>query len=213
MTVPDPEKQGENPPVADMQPVAEDSRSINDADRGQDEENMAVQTKDLRSPTRPWPKAEGWPQRMTLVVYGITALLVVLTGYALLGVIVERVRTTADDMRYGRPRTTHLTGFVGHSEERGIPTHIIAMNLDRQVTLIEIPGSDPKNVRAIEGPYLFGADQALTPIEVQLQDIDGDGTLDLLLTIQREQVFYLNKDGVFRLPTPAEQAALNRGNP
>jgi hypothetical protein len=65
----------------------------------------------------------------------------------------------------------------------------------------------------VEGPYLFGADQALTPIELRTQDVDGDGTLDLLMTIQREQVVYLNKDGMFRLPTAAEQAGLSRGQP
>jgi hypothetical protein len=213
MTVPDQESQGDTSPTEATEPPDEQSRINSEADRGQDEADMAVQTKDLRSPGRLWPTGNSWSQRMTLAVYGITALLVVLTGYALLGVTVERLQVAADDIRYGRPRTTHLSGFVGHGEERGVATHIMAVNLDRRVALIELPGSDPKVARVIEGPYLFGADQALTPIELQLRDVDSDGALDLLVTIQREQVLYLNKDGMFRLPTPAEQAALNRGQP
>ncbi len=213
MTEPDRENQETAPPTSGMQPSEAIPRSSNDTDRGQDDADMAVRTTDLRTPGQLWPTGGTWTRRMTLGVYGITALLIVLTGYALMGVIVERLRITADDVRYGRPRTTHLAGFVGHGEERGVPTHVTAINLDRRVVLIELPGSDPKVARVIEGPYLFGADQALTPIELQFRDIDADGALDLLVTIQREQVLYLNKDGVFRLPTPAEQAAISRGMP
>jgi hypothetical protein len=43
---------------------------------------------------------------------------------------------------------------------------------------------------------------------LSLRDMDGDGQLDLLLDVRNEQIVYLNKDGAFRLPTPAEQAAL-----
>jgi hypothetical protein len=64
----------------------------------------------------------------------------------------------------------------------------------------------------LSGPYLFGANEELTPLQLQLQDLDGDGKLDLLLDIRQEQLVYLNRDGAFRLPTPEEQAALQRGS-
>lgn len=174
---------------------------------------MAVETKDLRSAQRLWPDGASVARIATLAVYGVTVLLAILAAYALLGVAVERARILADDLRYGRPRTTHVTGFVGHGEDRGMPTHLTAINLDRRVVIIELPGSEPNVARVFEGPYLFGADESLTPIDLSLQDIDQDGAVDLLVTIRREQVIYLNKDGVFRLPTAAEQAALSRGKP
>ncbi len=196
-----------------LQPQEEGLRSIDSPASGEDGSGMAVQTKDLRT-LRGWvPQGGPWSRRLTVLVYAVTLVLAILAAYALLGVVVEQVRTVADDIRYGRPRTTHLSGFVGHGEDRGVETHLMAVNLNRRVVIIELPGGDPSVARVFEGPYLFGADEALTPIDLQLRDIDGDGTPDLLVTIRREQVIYLNKDGVFRLPTAAEQAALSRVKP
>jgi hypothetical protein len=192
----------------DMQQSADDSRPIS----GEGEADMAVQSRDLRPP-QVLPDADSWRRRAAKLVYLVTGVLALLAAYGLMGALVERARIAADDMRYGRPRTTHLDGFVGHGESRGSPTHLMAINLERRVVIVELPGSDPSVARVMEGPYLFGADESLTPIELLLQDVDGDGTLDLLVTVRREQVVYLNKDGVFRLPTAAEQAELSRGKP
>jgi hypothetical protein len=43
--------------------------------------------------------------------------------------------------------------------------------------------------------------------------MDGDGAADLLLDVRREQIVYLNKDGVFRLPTLEEDIRLKQGSP
>jgi len=117
-----------------------------------------------------------------------------------------------DDLRYGRPRTTQIDAFVGHEETNGQPTHLMAINLNRQVMVIELPGGEAAKARTLSGPYLFGANEELTPLHLHLQDLDGDGNPDLLLDIRREQLVYLNRDGAFRLPTPQEQAALQRGS-
>jgi hypothetical protein len=117
-----------------------------------------------------------------------------------------------DDLRYGRPRTTQLDAFVGHEETNGQPTHLMAINLNRQVMVIELPGGEAAKARTLSGPYLFGANEELTPLQLHLQDLDGDGKPDLLLDIRQEQLVYLNRDGAFRLPTPEEQAALQRGS-
>jgi hypothetical protein len=207
------EQQQDDTTSTDMQPPGDSLRPIDAANSGEDGAPMAVQTKDLPGGRRAVPGDGPWARRATFAIYGLTLILAVLAGYALIGTAVERGRVFLDDFRYGRPRTTHLTAMVGHGEERGEPTHIVAINLNRRVVLIELPGSDPNVTRVIEGPYLFGADQDLTPIELQLTDVDGDTTPDLLVIVRREQVVYLNKDGVFRLPTAAEQAELQRGKP
>jgi hypothetical protein len=88
----------------------------------------------------------------------------------------------------------------------------MALNLNRQATVVELPGGDPTKARTIAGPYLFGADEHLTPVLLSLRDMDGDGTVDLLLDVRSEQIVYLNKNGAFRLPTADEQSILNRGS-
>lgn len=171
---------------------------------------MAVTSKNMRSSAavdRGEPSLGAWLRSIT---YGITLLLAVLAIYAVVGVVQVRVNVLLDDLRYGRPRTHHLTAFVGHGEEAGRPTHFTAINLNREVLVIELPGGDASKVRTLSGPYLFGAEEHLTPVTLSTQDVDGDGLPDLLLNIRREQIVYLNRDGAFRLPSAEEQSQLAR---
>jgi hypothetical protein len=169
---------------------------------------MAVTSRELRTvPAReraaPVPRRDTSPlTRITfLLISGILLYLLVSTG-------VHWGRVLLDDLRYGRPRTTHLQGFVGHAEASGQPSHFIALNLNRQVVVLELPGGDPAQVRSLPGPYLFGADEDLTPVQLALDDVDGDGANDLLINVRNEQLVYLNKDGNFRLPSPEERQQL-----
>lgn len=169
---------------------------------------MAVTSRELRS-ARAARRASGQVQQPGQVaLYGVTLLLGALIIYAVVGVLFDKGRVLYDDVRYGRPRTTQITAFVGHDETAGTPTHLLAMNLNRQITIIELPGGNSAQARTIVGPYLFGADEDLTPVTLALQDVDGDTNLDLLVDVRNERIVYLNHDGVFRLPTPAEQAKL-----
>ncbi|HNP70032.1 MAG TPA: hypothetical protein PLO33_01030 [Kouleothrix sp.] len=173
---------------------------------------MAVTQKTLRSNIQAQALANGLPRRMYSTVYLATLLLAAVAIYVLVSLLLGKAQVLIDDVRYGRPRTVQLDAFVGHDEASGQPTHLIAVNLNRQAMIIELPGGNPANARTISGPYLFGADEDLTPLALELRDMDNDGNVDLLLDVRNEQVVYLNKDGVFRLPTAAEQARLAKGN-
>lgn len=149
------------------------------------------------------------PTRRSVGVYTIVRWLVTATAIVAIAIIVSVVidfgRIVLDDWRYGRPRTTHLTGYAGLAAERtGRPSHFIAMNLDRQTVIVVLPGGDPTYVQTWQGPYLFGLHEDLTPVVLSLADADGDGLADLVVTIHNEQVVYLNRDGTFRLPNPEE---------
>jgi hypothetical protein len=173
---------------------------------------MAVTSKNLRPAPRARAYSPATPGRLHAATYAVALLLAALTIYALVSMVMGKLHIVVDDLRYGRPRTTQLDGFVGH-EEVGRPTHLMAINLNRQVIVVELPGGDPTKARSIAGPYLFGADEDMTPVLLSLRDMDGDGAADLLLDVRREQIVYLNKDGAFRLPTMEEDARLKRGGP
>jgi hypothetical protein len=141
-----------------------------------------------------------------LTAYVVTFLLAALAIYVLVGAAVRWGQVRIDDLRYGRPRTTHLEGLVGHGAETPAnPTRFVGLNIDRQVVVLELPAGDATQVRSLPGPYLFGADEDLTPVLLSLGDVDGDGQADLLVNVRNEQIVYLNRDGGFRLPTPEEQ--------
>ena len=173
---------------------------------------MAVTHKSLRSIRGARSHSLARPQRLYTAIYAVTLLLAAIAIYIILSLLVGKVHVLLDDLRYGRPRTMHVEAFVGHDEAAGHPSHLMAMNLDRQVVVVELPGGDPAKTRTIAGPYLFGAGEDLTPVLLTLQDVDGDGHPDLLLDVRNEQVVYLNRDGAFRLPTLEEQAQLNHGS-
>ncbi len=179
---------------------------------------MAVTSKDMHT-APPWAGHPGTAgahiNRLRRTWRGIhffiglaAALLALVALYLVMSSAVDVGQRWLDDLRYGRPRTTHLTGFVGHNEISGQPSHFIGLNLQRQVVVVQLPGGDPAEMRTLPGPYLFGASEDLTPVDLALRDIDGDSYVDLLVTVRNERVVYLNKDGDFRLPTPAEQQRL-----
>lgn len=173
---------------------------------------MAVTHKSMRSARAARPNASALSQRFYSMMYAVTLLLAAIAIYILVSMTIGKAQIILDDYRYGRPRTVQLDAFVGHGETNGQPTHLLAINLNRQATIIELPGGDATQARTIAGPYLFGASEDLTPLRLSVRDLDGDGQPDLLLDVRNEQVVYLNKDGVFRLPTPAEQTLLSRGS-
>jgi len=170
---------------------------------------MAVTQRNLRPNHGARPRGVALPRLLPSAIYGVTIVLAAVAIYVVVGLLVGKAHTLVDDLRYGRPRTVQLDAFVGHGEDSGQPTHLMAINLNRQITIIELPGGDVSKARTIAGPYLFGADEDLTPPHLSLREMDGDGNVDLVLDIRNEQVVYLNKDGEFRLPKPEEQSTLS----
>lgn len=172
---------------------------------------MAVQHRDLNR--RRWPTTIVVPvafprlyrlhQGANLIagVLFLIAVSMVLTFAYTVG------KTRLDDMRYGMPRTYHLTADVGHGSN-GQPSHLIALNLDRQVVVLDVPGGDPNRIRTIVGPYLFGAEENLTPVLLDLNDYNQDGLPDLVIQVKNEKLIYINQDGNFRPLTPEERAQI-----
>ncbi len=151
---------------------------------------------------------KGVQARAVAMVAG--AALCALALYVMLSMVVEWTQVKLDDFQYGRPRTFQLDAYVGHSETDGVPSHFVAMNLNRRVTVLEMPGSDSSKVSTITGPYLFGQGEDLTPVQLNAQDVNADGKPDLVVSVKNEQLIYLNDGATFKLMTPEERAALQK---
>lgn len=171
---------------------------------------MAVTSRDLhKQPTRATVAAQPtqWPRVQVNRQYLQLGLLILL-GFAMLQLLLGRGQTWADDLRYGRPRTTQVSAYVGHNEHPGQPTHFVAMNLNRRVVVIELPGGDSTKARTLQGPYLFGANEDLTPVLLRVQDVNGDTKGDLVIAVKNEEIIYINSDDSFRLINDAERQEL-----
>ncbi len=173
---------------------------------------MAVQSRELRNPQRtplaPTRPYVALPQfSMRNVGYLVTAALLLLAIYAIMNNVVGYAQTRIDDLRYGTPRTTQVDIAVGHNDAT-TPSHFIAMNLNRQVTVLQIPGGDANNTRVITGPYLVGAGEDKTPVQLQFSDVNGDSLLDMIINVKNEAIIFINRDGQFQAPRAGEQLQL-----
>jgi hypothetical protein len=137
-------------------------------------------------------------------------LIAALTTYVLLSAALEWVQVKADDLQYGRPRTVQVDAYVGQNEVEGVPSHFIAMNLNRRVTIVEMQGGDPAKVNTIVGPYLFGQGEDLTPVQLAVQDLNGDDKSDLVVSVKNDRLLYLNDGTTFKLATPEERSAIEK---
>ncbi len=108
-------------------------------------------------------------------------------------------RIHQDDVQYGRPRTFQVDTVVGHNDSKNNPTHIICINLNRHVQIIELPGGDASHARIYTGPVLFGDGQDLTPVTAEIRDVNNDGKLDMVVHIQDQQLLFLNDGTQFHL--------------
>jgi len=124
-------------------------------------------------------------------------LFIVLSGSLLLGWI----QTAFDDLHYGRPRTFQMDAFVGH-ETGSVPSHFIALNLQGQIEIIELPSGDATQARIYVGPRIYGPGADLVPVTLRFVDATHSHHPDLLILFQNTQVVYRNVKGVFRPASP-----------
>jgi hypothetical protein len=179
---------------------------------------MAVHSQDLRSPVRNSSKPASRPlaaipaTSIHTIVYGITILLVLLVIYAVMGSVVSWGREKFDDIRYGSTRTFHTEAVVGHGDSEGSPSRFIAVNMNRQVLIFQVVPGDTNQVRTITGPYLVGAGEDKTPVLLSFEDINRDGTRDMIVNVKNEAIIFVNRDGQFMQMSNEERALLMAGS-
>jgi hypothetical protein len=121
-------------------------------------------------------------------------------GWIALSAVGSWWQTTLDDWHYGRPRTYQTDAVVGHHDSAQNPSHFIAMNLNRHIIVIEIPGGDVSKSVVYSGPTVLGSGQDLTPVTLSFQDVNHDGKPDMIVNVQGSQFIFLNINGTFVAP-------------
>ena len=176
---------------------------------------MAVTSRDLHAAGKLRPRVIGSVPRARVypaypmsarTPYLLTLLLCMVAVVLVANSLITWGQVKLDDFRYGRPRTMHLAGFVGHDDGSGTPTQFVAMNLNRRVVVFEIPGGDVSKTRTMTGPYLFGANEDLTPVRLRLAYINDDRSQDLVVNAKDEELIYINENGTFRPINDGERA-------
>ncbi|SRR6266487_3323172 len=134
------------------------------------------QTKDdEREPVRHTRK------RHSLVFFGLALLLMVIGGYAF-NAFTAWWQAKQDDMTYGNPRTYQTNAVIGHSDSNSNPTHFIALNLNGNILVIELPGGNATKARSYPITSIIG-NSGNPPVKLLFQDINRDGKLDMIVQI------------------------------
>ncbi len=137
------------------------------------------------------PKRLHW---MAILGIGMCVMLVL---WILGSVMLAWWHDKQDDLTYGRPRTFQIDAVVGHNDA-STQSHFIAINLHRQIEVLECPGGDCSKAVVYIGPLLMGADQGLDPVTLEFKDVNRDGKLDMLIHVRDQTVVFLNDTGKFR---------------
>ncbi len=142
-----------------------------------------------------------------LLIFGIG--MVATLALVILGtMLVNWWSMTQDDWHYGRPRTYQTDAVVGHNDSSTNPSHFMALNLNRHVVIIELPGGGPSKAKIYAGPTLLGDGQDLTPVTLGFKDMNSDGLPDMLIHVQDQTIVMINDHGQFRPMRPGEHVAL-----
>jgi hypothetical protein len=122
----------------------------------------------------------------------ILMLSIVIAGSVVLG----WVQTASDDLHYGRPRTFQIDAFVGH-ETGSVPSHFIALNLQGQIEIIELPGGDAIHAKMYLGPHIYGEGSDLVAVTLRFVEGTQPHHPDMLILFQNTQVVFHNAGGTF----------------
>ncbi len=168
-----------------------------------------VDTEDIdsRQTGRRLVRGSGGVRLHWLVFVGLS-LLVMLLGWVLLSSFFNWWQVWQDDLHYGRPRTFQIDAVVGHNDSEANPSHFVAINLHRQIEIIEFPGGDSSKAKIYVGPVLIGEGQDLAAVTLSFKDVNGDGKPDMVVSVQNSRFVFINDNGSFRPPHPGENAQL-----
>ena len=177
---------------------------------------MAVRSQEMRNPTMRLarPKSPSlFLRRLAMptpsVGYIVGAFIAAVALYFVLSAVISWGMSRYDDMRYGTTRTFHTDAVIGIDDSVTNPTHFVAMNINRQVVILQIPGGDANKTRLINGPYLFGGTEDRTPVILNFSDVNNDGMIDMVVNVKNEALIYLNRGDRLGLMTPKERASIS----
>jgi hypothetical protein len=140
------------------------------------------------------------------LIFGI-GMVAMLSLWVLGSMLLTWWKVTQDDWHYGRPRTFQVDQRVGHNDE-GTPSHFLAMNLNRRIEIIEFPGGDATHAKVYFAMTLVGNGEDLAVATLSFKDLNGDGKLDMIVSVGDTHYAFINDSGQFRPLKPGEQISL-----
>ncbi|MFM2308826.1 MAG: hypothetical protein RLY87_947 [Chloroflexota bacterium] len=174
---------------------------------------MAMLIRDIRYPSRRSVRSDTTamfittPPRTTPHFY-LTGILAIVALYVAVTSLFQWGSVQLAEVAYGATRTFHTDAFVGINDHVDQPSHFVAMNVNRQIVIMQIPAGDTTQTRVINGPALTGHNAASTPVLLTFRDTNNDTRPDMIVTAGSQSYVYLNRVNQFVLMPIEERATL-----
>ena len=176
------------------QPVPPRSHHMTDT---QEQHHVPVQDAPTTRRTEPHTHPVQTRRRIHWLIYVGVIMLAIVGLYVGSSIVVKWWNLHQDDVTYGRPRAYQCDARVDHNDAH-TPSHFLALNLHKQIEIIEFPGGDATKAQVYIGPTLIGDGQEFTSVTLSFRDVNGDGKPDMIVHIGDSQLVYINDNGTFR---------------
>ena len=166
------------------------------------EQQPRQKTRSLYAPAQPTRRLSGPPRWLGVALLCTGAgLFVMIVGWVLLSALGTWWTNQQNTWAYGFPRTYQVDAVVGHGDSPAHPSHFLAMNLHRQILVIELPGGNPTRAHIYLGPILIGDGQELVPVTVSFEVSSTPGRPDLYIHVGDQVIVFRNDGKQFVAPS------------
>jgi hypothetical protein len=137
------------------------------------------------------------PLRFFIIALGVILLALAL-ALAIISFLMPALNRWSDDRTYGYPRTTHTRVNIGHGTVAEPYTDFTGENINGYIYVFELEETDPsqKHPQVYFITRYTGASKDLIAImAISFVDENGDGKLDMLVTMENGSTFVLYNNG------------------
>jgi hypothetical protein len=143
--------------------------------------------------TPPDPKPRKVQHHPHWLLYVGLGMLIFVAIWAIAAVALQWGTNEYNNIVYGYPRTYQTDAVVGHNDSAKFPTHFIAMNLHKQIVVIELPGGNPANALYYTiGSGLMGSQDDLIPVTLSFGPYNHDNKMDMYIHVAEQDYILCN---------------------
>jgi hypothetical protein len=135
-----------------------------------------------------------------LAVFGL-GMLVMIALVTAASAISQHQQAAAEMQAFNQPIITEAFYVVGHNHDSASrPSYFEFINLQGRVLIIELPAGDPAKAMVYTGPQILGESAYTQQVTGEFRDLNGDGRVDLIVTVGGQQQMILLNTGTKFVP-------------